>query len=78
MADNKVADLPTKNAVAAEPAKSLAGTIQQVMTKASLWFKSPSCHSDKSFLVHFQVWLTVRRRQSDRGRLGNGTNLESF
>jgi hypothetical protein len=34
MADNKVADLPTKNAVAAEPAKSLAGTIQQVMTKA--------------------------------------------
>src|SRR5210317_874300 len=34
MADKTVADLPKKNAVAAEPAKSLAGTIQQVMTKA--------------------------------------------
>lgn len=34
MADNNVADLPKRNAVAAEPAKSLAGTIQQVMSKA--------------------------------------------
>ena len=34
MADNTVADLPTKNAAPAEPAKSLAATVQQVMTKA--------------------------------------------
>ena len=35
MADNKtVADLPTKNAAPAEPAKSLQATVQQVMNKA--------------------------------------------
>ena len=34
MADNTVADLPKKNAAPAEPAKSLAATVQQVMTKA--------------------------------------------
>ena len=34
MADNTVADLPTKNAAPAEPAKSLPATVQQVMTKA--------------------------------------------
>ena len=34
MADKTVADLPKKNAVAAEPAKSLGATINQVMTKA--------------------------------------------
>jgi|TARA_B110000444_G_C18845830_1_gene601940 hypothetical protein len=34
MADNTVADLPTKNAAPAEPAKSLQATVQQVMTKA--------------------------------------------
>ena len=34
MADNTVADMPKKNAVAAEPAKSLGATINQVMTKA--------------------------------------------
>ena len=34
MADNTEADLPTKNAAPAEPAKSLAATVQQVMTKA--------------------------------------------
>ena len=35
MADNKtVADLPTKNAAPAEPAKSLAATVQQVISKA--------------------------------------------
>src|SRR5210317_1632271 len=34
MADNTVANLPTKNAAPAEPAKSLAATVQQVMTKA--------------------------------------------
>jgi len=34
MADNNVADLPKRNAVAAEPAKSLGATINQVMTKA--------------------------------------------
>ena len=39
MADNTVADLPKKNAAPAEPAKSLAATVQQVMTKA---FTSPT------------------------------------
>jgi len=34
MADNTVANLPTKNAAPAEPAKSLQATVQQVMTKA--------------------------------------------
>jgi len=34
MADNTVADLPTKNAAPAEPAKSLQATVQQVMSKA--------------------------------------------
>src|SRR6056300_321282 len=34
MADNTVADLPTKNAAPAEPAKSLQATVQQVMNKA--------------------------------------------
>jgi len=34
MADNNVADLPKRNAVAAEPAKSLGATINQVMSKA--------------------------------------------
>ena len=34
MADKTVADLPKKNAAPAEPAKSLAATVQQVMTKA--------------------------------------------
>ena len=34
MADNNVADLPKRNAVAAEPAKSLDATINQVMSKA--------------------------------------------
>ena len=35
MADTKtVADLPTKNAAPAEPAKSLQATVQQVMNKA--------------------------------------------
>jgi len=34
MADNTVANLPTKNAAPAEPAKSLAATVQQVITKA--------------------------------------------
>src|SRR6056300_1308647 len=34
MADNTVADLPKKNAAPAEPTKSLAATVQQVMTKA--------------------------------------------
>jgi hypothetical protein len=34
MADNNVADLPKRNAVAAEPAKSLAATVQQVLSKA--------------------------------------------
>jgi len=34
MADNTVADLPKKNAAPAEPAKSLAATVQQVITKA--------------------------------------------
>ena len=34
MADKTVADLPTKNAAPAEPAKSLQATVQQVMNKA--------------------------------------------
>src|SRR5210317_1723204 len=34
MADNTVANLPTKNAAPAEPAKSLAATVQQVISKA--------------------------------------------
>ena len=34
MADNTVANLPTKNAAPAEPAKSLQATVQQVITKA--------------------------------------------
>ena len=34
MAEKTVADLPTKNAAPAEPAKSLAATVQQVITKA--------------------------------------------
>ena len=34
MADNTVADLPKKNAAPAEPAKSLAATVQQVISKA--------------------------------------------
>jgi hypothetical protein len=34
MADNTVANLPTKNAAPAEPAKSLQATVQQVMNKA--------------------------------------------
>ena len=34
MADNTVADLPKKNAVPAEAPKSLAATVQQVLTKA--------------------------------------------
>ena len=34
MADNTVANLPTKNAAQAEPAKSLQATVQQVITKA--------------------------------------------
>ena len=34
MADKTVADMPTKNAVAAEPAKSLGAAINQVMSKA--------------------------------------------
>ena len=34
MADNNVANLPTKNAAPAEPAKSLQATVQQVISKA--------------------------------------------
>ena len=34
MAEKTVADLPTKNAAPAEPAKSLQATVQQVMNKA--------------------------------------------
>ena len=34
MADKTMADLPTKNAAPAEPAKSLQATVQQVITKA--------------------------------------------
>src|SRR5210317_1561931 len=34
MADNTVANLPTKNAAPAEPAKSLQATVQQVISKA--------------------------------------------